>query len=525
MAALVALYVASNVGGCLILQWRGRISAPDPLSGKEVTISAPGKALVAGGYLVLEAPNVGVTISSSSRFYTTVKVLPEDKAPMIKQNPRVGILVDSPQFRTSFQYQYDSSKDTLVQVGENGNEFVEKCLSLTLAFIKQWYPQQEFHAMLFAISEVGQLGLKLRADNDFYSQIKELRKRGMPFLSASLATLPRFLPCPIDPLTGKMEVAKTGMGSSAALTTSLCAALLQFFAVVRLGQRKADEDRRIVHNLSQLAHAVAQGKIGSGFDVAAAVYGSQVYQRFSAKEFEACMAPNAPASVIYRAVTTESLWTHRIRSLDLPPGFDLVMGDVCGGSSSASMAREVLAWRAKNPAEASALWGELAALNQRVSALLDRLCELSRSQKSNFESVVAWASLHTSQVWEEYVSKKTIPHWMEHLQALLELKGVLGQCRKLLKRMGDRAGVGIEPDSQTALANATEGIAGVVAAGVPGAGGVDAVFAITLSAASRDLVEQLWAGWSEGGSQVCPLMLRADVGQLAGVRAESTLKW
>ena len=38
------------------------------------TISAPGKALIAGGYLVLEQPNIGVTISSTSRFYSTVQL-------------------------------------------------------------------------------------------------------------------------------------------------------------------------------------------------------------------------------------------------------------------------------------------------------------------------------------------------------------------------------------------------------------------------------------------------------------------
>ena len=73
------------------------------------------------------------------------------------------------------------------------------------------------------------------------------------------------------------------MGSSAALATSLVGALLQWFGVIRLGQRAGGEDRRVLHNLAQLAHAVAQGKIGSGFDVAAAVYGTQMYQRFSAE--------------------------------------------------------------------------------------------------------------------------------------------------------------------------------------------------------------------------------------------------
>ena len=71
------------------------------------------------------------------------------------------------------------------------------------------------------------------------------------------------------------------MGSSAALATSLVGALLQWFGVIRLGHRAGGEDRRVLHNLAQLAHAVAQGKIGSGFDVAAAVYGTQVYQRFA----------------------------------------------------------------------------------------------------------------------------------------------------------------------------------------------------------------------------------------------------
>jgi hypothetical protein len=69
-------------------------------------------------------------------------------------------------------------------------------------------------------------------------------------------------------------VAKTGLGSSAALTTSLVSSLLQFFDVTRVGLRADSDDRRVVHNLAQLVHASAQGKIGSGFDVAAAVYGT-----------------------------------------------------------------------------------------------------------------------------------------------------------------------------------------------------------------------------------------------------------
>lgn len=40
------------------------------------------------------------------------------------------------------------------------------------------------------------------------------------------------------------------------------------------------------------------------------------------------------------------------------------------------------------------------------------------------------------------------------------------------------AGVSIEPDSQTRIADITATLPGVLAAGVPGAGGLDAIFAI-----------------------------------------------
>ena len=36
------------------------------------TVSAPGKILVAGGYLVLERPNIGITLAASSRFFASV---------------------------------------------------------------------------------------------------------------------------------------------------------------------------------------------------------------------------------------------------------------------------------------------------------------------------------------------------------------------------------------------------------------------------------------------------------------------
>lgn len=95
--------------------------------------------------------------------------------------------------------------------------------------------------------------------------------------------------------------------------------------------------------------------------------------------------------------------------------------------------------------------------------------------------------------------------------------------------MGTYAGVGIEPDEQTALADATEAIPGVLSAGVPGAGGVDAIYALVLSPLARVKVEELWSTWGEKTgtkTYVCPLLLSADSADFPpGTRAEPGVAW
>lgn len=41
------------------------------------------------------------------------------------------------------------------------------------------------------------------------------------------------------------------------------------------------DGQRLAHNLAQYVHCLAQGKVGSGFDVSAAVFGSHIYTRFN----------------------------------------------------------------------------------------------------------------------------------------------------------------------------------------------------------------------------------------------------
>jgi len=81
-------------------------------------------------------------------------------------------------------------------------------------------------------------------------------------------------------------------------------------------------------------------------------------------------------------------------------------------------------------------------------------------------------------------------------QILMKLAVAFRDYRQVMKRMGDAAGVQIEPDEQTKLCDATLEIPGVLTAGVPGAGGQDAIFAIVLCQETRSRVQNLWMNWN-----------------------------
>lgn len=322
---------------------------------RQTIISAPGKVLITGGYLVLDPIYTGTVIATSARFYcvlTSRASIPANK-----------IVVKSPQFldalwtydirQTSEQIQIEPS------AGER-NKFVEIALRETFKLAQELVGVESVRQCLSDQSgaETG-LEVVIVGDNDFYSQRRSVRTHqafsnpihpltsllaflhqleafGLSLTSANYQDLPRF-----NHLTTKIgDVHKTGLGSSAALITSLVSSLLLHLSVVtkeslansisvvedKRGQTQRDID--LIHNASQYIHCLAQGKIGSGFDVSSAVYGSQTYKRFDDSVLRPIMLDGKAAS------PKEASGIHHVDHFRAQLSYKLFPDISCAGASA-----------------------------------------------------------------------------------------------------------------------------------------------------------------------------------------------
>jgi phosphomevalonate kinase len=205
----------------------------------------------------------------------------------------------------------------------------------------------------------------------------------------------------------------------------------------------SEEGLRVLHNLSQASHCHAQGKVGSGFDIASAVYGSCLYKRFSPSLLSSLPAPGSPGfATALKELVEGPKWDTEIykAAIKMPRGLRLVMCDVDCGSETPGMVKQVLKWRQENQQEADEIWNQLQKGNEALAAELTRL---------------ATADLASG----EYA----------------KLRDIIQDNRKWIRQMGDASHVPIEPPQQTKLIDHCSELDGVVGGVVPGAGGYDAI--------------------------------------------------
>lgn len=317
--------------------------------------------------------------------------------------------------------------------------------------------------------------LTVLADNDYYSQPHSSPSSSPSHHHHRFAKFP----------TKLKDAHKTGLGSSAALVTALTAALLTHYLPASAFDLTSATGRRVLHNLAQAAHCAAQGKVGSGFDVAAAVYGSCVYRRFSPSILTGLPEAGAPgfAPALAECVASAA-WDVEVAKegtvVRMPPGVALRMCDVDCGSQTVGMVKQVLRWREADGDAARALWDDLQARNEALGAVLSSGDEPKEA----------------------------------------DIAAAVARVRELVRNMGVASGVPIEPESQSALLDALrDGVDGVFEGVVPGAGGFDALALLVRDdEATEARIKEFLQSWSreKGGS----VRLLGVKGEMEGVRRE-----
>lgn len=380
--------------------------------------SAPGKALVAGGYLVLDPAYNAYVTALSSRMHAHFEPETQTAAPS-HQNLESTIHVRSPQFGGLWDYVVGAD-GSVTEQNRRHNPFLAAAIRCAVAYA---FPP--------GTSPVRGGTITLFSDPGYHTRDNTTARllAGKTFL---------YHLAPVE------QVAKTGMGLSAGLVTVVTAALLWHWA-----RAPWLLFCRSVHNLAQVAHCDAQGKIGSGFDVAAACYGSIVYRRFAPATIAPLLAqpPSAALSAALRAVV-DSDWDFAHVQCALPPGVRLLMGDVNGGSETPRLVSQVLAWRASDP-HSAAVYAQLDAANERLMA--------------------AMAALHAVH------AESAEAYWLQFHQNVQPLREALAAIRKGLQQLTAASGAEIEPPAQTALLDRCAALPGCLGGVVPGAGGYDAV--------------------------------------------------
>lgn len=462
----------------------------------EVVVSAPGKVLMTGGYLVLERPNAGLVLSTNARFYAIVKPFHDDVKPGSWAWGWIDVKLTSPQLSREIMYKMSLKNLTLQCVSSRDpkNPFVEEAVQYCVAAAHAKLDKDKkdvFEKLLLQGLDITILGA-----NEFYSYRDQLVARGLPLTPEALVALPPFSSITFNANNTnggscKPEVAKTGLGSSAAMTTAVVAALLHYLGVVNLSVLNGDHHQEsnsdayldLVHKIAQASHCIAQGKVGSGFDVSSAVYGTQRYVRFSPELLS--FAQVAGRGMFLQEVIVDVIdgkWDHEITKLSLPPRMTLLLGEPgVGGSSTPSMVGAVKKWQKSEPEKSHYIWTKLSEMNALLERQLNKLSKLAQEESEAYERVIDRCSMYKSEKWME---QSVGPSDEAVVEALQGARNAMLEIRTHMRQMGEAAGVPIEPESQTRLLDATMGVEGVLLAGIPGAGGFDAVFAITLGDSS-----------------------------------------
>ncbi|GAV30376.1 hypothetical protein PMKS-003887 [Pichia membranifaciens] len=427
--------------------------------------SATGKALLAGGYLVLDPKYEAFVIALSARMYALNNVSDSNAG-----NGICSITVDSPQFvNGSWTYSLDLARlrsaglaYAVVEKAGKHNPFIQSAILVTAAYalengaLDEYSKGKEIHVTIFS-------------DPEYHSKSDSVRKESTNGSKEFLFHNKEIT-----------QVNKTGLGSSAGLVTSLTASLLSaLFSDFDIVDKSLNWKEK-VHNLAQVSHCKAQGKIGSGFDVASATFGSIIYQRFSPQLIHNVLDAVSDTNAKLVDLVDNQDWDMKHELCSMPPGIRLLMGDVIGGSETPKLVSKVQNWLKEKPEYSRKVWTELNGSNMRLVEALRKMHKLSETDKARYAYLLKEL---TKKNGEDIANSSDLPE-------LSQIGCAIKDVRKYLKVMTEETGAEIEPLEQTTLLDAATSIKGILGGVVPGAGGYDAICLLASSEAIPQIFQE-----------------------------------
>jgi len=238
--------------------------------------------------------------------------------------------------------------------------------------------------------------------------------------------------------------AKIGFGSSAAVSAAIVAALLKEHGI----SIKEKKQKELIYKIASTAHYLAQGKVGSAFDIAAATFGNAiVYKRFDPNWLIAEINSSKKISEIM-----DSEWpAFSAEELALPKGFNL---NVCYTGYSAS-----------------------------TKELILKLNSFKETQKERYWQIINGIKSITEQLIEAIKA--------EEKQKIIEL---LNENRKLLQQLSNESQNNLETKELALIADIAQqyGAAGKFS----GAGGGDCGIAVSFD---KKIGKKIEAEWEKQG--------------------------
>ncbi|SMN22092.1 similar to Saccharomyces cerevisiae YMR220W ERG8 Phosphomevalonate kinase [Maudiozyma saulgeensis] len=417
---------------------------------KEIrAFSAPGKALLAGGYLVLDPKYESFVVALSARMHAVVS-----SSQIPTNNRELIVQVKSSQFNNN-EWNYSVSKGQgFIPKEKDGksNPFIEYTISNVCSY---FFDIESFD---------NHITIEIYSDAEYHSTenstIMSNKYKSFHFHKKNIQDVP-----------------KTGLGSSAGLVTVLTTALSSVF--LKNLDVSDSKYQHIIHSLAQISHCQAQGKIGSGFDVAAATYGSIIYRRFPPEIISQLPQLSVDNVEKYHVTLKDTVdkcdWKMTASPTNLPKGFKLIMGDVNTGSETVKLVQKVNKWYADNEPQSLDIFNCINENNMKIIQLCQKLDLLSKADPLYYSHLLE--SLHNGST--------------DDFKELKEFKVAFSTIRKTFRLITKESGADIEPAIQTQLLDNCMQIDGVLTGVVPGAGGFDA---ISLIAAETTDIESATVG-------------------------------